>query len=220
MSVAALATKTATPAVPVTPPVPLERIYLLSAEQYDRMAEVGILGPDTHTELIEGWIVRKMTLNPPHVQAVMRLTKRLSQYLGNDWELLVQGPIALPRSRPEPDVALIRGPDTRYTHRHARPSEIGLLIEVGDSSFLSERQFKVPLYAAAKIAEVWLVNLVEDHVAVYTQPRGGKSPAYRQRREYRPGEEVPLVLEGKEIARCPSPTSVCWKIDRRTRHFL
>jgi len=172
------------------------------------MVEKGILKSDDRAELIDGWIVQKMPQNPPHVRAISRLTKQLARSLADDWDLRVQAPIALLRSRPEPDFAIVRGPDERFEDRHPRPTEIALLIEVGDSSFLTDRQHKLLLYAAAKIAEVWLVNLVDGRVEVYAEPKGGKAPAYRRRRDYGKGEEVPLVLEGREVARL-SVSSLC-----------
>ncbi|MBY0522515.1 MAG: Uma2 family endonuclease [Gemmataceae bacterium] len=201
MSVAAASRKTPAPVSTCAPPVPVERLYRFSAEQYDRMAEVGIFRPDDRAELIEGWIVKKMGQHPPHARSIMRLNKQLLRLLSDEWELRVQMPIALAHSRPEPDVGIVRGPDGRYEDRHPRPAEIALLIEVGDSSLLADRRSKLPLYAAGKIVEVWLVNLVQGQIEVYTQPRGGRSAAFRQRQDYVPGQEVPLLLEGKEIAR-------------------
>jgi hypothetical protein len=199
MSVAAIATKgTESPSVS-TPAFPFDRLHRFSTEQYDRMTQLGML--PRRAELIEGLIVEKLTPNPPHARAVMRLTKHLSRLIPEPWELLVQGPIALKHSRPEPDCAILRGPDSRYASRHARPSEIALLIEVGDSSFLDDRRFRLPLYAAEKIACIWLVNLVQDQIEVYVNPKSGKHPGYRPPRIYKPGEQVPLIIEGKEIAR-------------------
>ena len=49
-----------------------------------------------------------------------------------------------------------------------------------------------------------IANTCVDHqVEVYTDPRAGKSPAYRQRRDYGLDESVPLILEGREIAQIP-----------------
>ena len=39
----------------------------------------------------------------------------------------------------------------------------------------------------------WIVNLVDRRVEVYTQPRGGKNPAYRTRTDYGPNDAVPVV---------------------------
>jgi Uma2 family endonuclease len=44
-----------------------------------------------------------------------------------------------------------------------------LLVEVADSSLLSDQRVKVPLYAENSIAEVWIVNLVNQTVEVHSQ---------------------------------------------------
>jgi hypothetical protein len=54
-------------------------------------------------------------------------------------------------------------------------------------------------YARARLPIYWIVNIPERQVEVYTQPRGGRNPTYRQRRDYRPGESVPLVIAGQEV---------------------
>ena len=41
-------------------------IYRFRVEQYLEMDRTGILTKDDRVELIEGWIVHKMTKNPPH----------------------------------------------------------------------------------------------------------------------------------------------------------
>ncbi len=194
MTVAAAKTR------PAAQDPPNYTLYQLSVEQYDRMVETGILGPDDRVELREGWIVEKVSHKPPRARCIGRLTKRLLPVLPEAWELRCQTPIALARSEPEPDFAIIRGPDERYASRHPRPDDIGLLIEVADSSRLGDRRYKGELYAKAKIGDYWIVNLVERIVEVYSQPKGGKTPAYRKRVDYRPGEQVPPRLDGAEIA--------------------
>jgi len=42
---------------------------------------------------------------------------------------------------------------------------------------------------------------VDGQIEVYTDPRRGRAPGYRQRHDYSPDEEVPLVLQGQEITR-------------------
>ena len=61
---------------------PLERIvndpYWLrqfSVAEYHQMVETGILTPDDRVELLEGWIVKKMTMNPPHASSVSRVRR-------------------------------------------------------------------------------------------------------------------------------------------------
>lgn len=184
-----------------TPPAAAPDFYRFTVAQYQQMVQVGILGPDDPVELLEGWIVNKMARNPPHDGTLNVINALLARVLPSEWALRNQSVILLARSAPEPDLAIVRGPEEIYLIRHPRPADAALLIEVADTSRLKDRQQKGLWYAEAKIPEVWLVNLVEGQVEVYSQPRAGRSPAYRKRRDYRAEEQVPLVLDGQTIAR-------------------
>lgn len=152
---------------------PLERIakdpYWLrqfSVAEYHRMVESGIFGSNGQVELLEGWIVNKTSQNPPHASSVGRVARRVSKLLPDNWTIGVEGPITLADSEPEPDVTLARGEEEIYDTRHPGPGDIGVLIEVGDSSVLSDRRYKGELYAKAKIPEFWLINLVERKIEI------------------------------------------------------
>jgi hypothetical protein len=175
-------------------------LYQFSVAQYQRLVELGILGPEARVELLEGRIVNKVSRNPPHDGTITLLIPLLLPLVPVEWVLRVQSALVLARSVPEPDFAFVRGPATQYTKRHPRPADVGLLIEVADSSRLTDRREKGLLYAEARIAEFWLINLVEGQVEVYTQPKAGKAPAFKQRRDYRKEERVPLLLDGHQIA--------------------
>ena len=56
-----------------------------------------------------------------------------------------------------------------------------LLVEVADSSLDDDSTDKLRLYAAERIAQYWIVNLIDRRVEGYTNPRGGKAPGYRTR---------------------------------------
>lgn len=62
-----------------------------------------------------------------------------------------------------------------------------LLIEVADSSLNYDRDLKLPLYARAGIAEVWLVTLLSQTVESFRAP---SESGYGERREARRGESV------------------------------
>jgi hypothetical protein len=49
----------------------------------------------------------------------------------------------------------------------------------------------------------WVVNLVEMHVEVFTNPRAGKKPAYREHECFRIELGVPIVIAGREMGRIP-----------------
>lgn len=58
--------------------------------------------------------------------------------------------------------------------RHSNPDEILLLIEVADTTLGYDRRQKIPHYAAAGAAEVWLVDLEHERVLVYRAPCDGR----------------------------------------------
>ncbi len=55
----------------------LARIHRLTVEDYHRMGEAGILGPELRTELIEGEIVEMTPIGPSHGGTVNFLGNRL-----------------------------------------------------------------------------------------------------------------------------------------------
>ncbi len=176
-------------------------MYRFTVAQYHRLVEVGILTDNDRVELLEGWIINKMPRKPPHDGTLTRMNRRLLRLLPDEWLLRVQSAVTLQTSEPEPDFAIVHGPEEVYFTRHPRPRDVGLIIDVADSTLLDDRRYKGQIYAPARIPAYWIINLVDAKVEVYTEPRGGKSPAYRRRHDYGPEEAVLLILRGSEIAR-------------------
>lgn len=188
-------------------PNPLERIAndphwlrQFTVAEYDKMVRSGILTANGRVELLEGWIVNKMSQNPPHASSLTRTLRQIARVLPDDWTMRVQSPITLSDSEPEPDITLARGDESTYDTRHPEPADIGALMEVGDSTRLDDRRYKGTLYAREKIAVFWLINVVERKVEVYTNPQGGQ---YQNKVEYAENESVPLMLDGVKLADIP-----------------
>lgn len=79
-----------------------------------------------------------------------------------------------------------------------------MLVEIAESSLDHDRTVKGRSFARAAIPVYWIVNLPGRQVEVYTDPTGpAPQPSYRTRRDYGETAAVPLVLEGREIARIP-----------------
>jgi Uma2 family endonuclease len=165
------------------------------------MIRDGTLAESDRLELLDGWIVEKMPHNAPHDSAVSRLQRRLTRLLGDDWLVRVQSSMTLDTSVPEPDVAVVPGPESRYDQARPTPKDVALAAEVSESSLPQDQGFKTQLYARNKIPVYWIVNLVDRRVEVYTEPRGGKNPAYKKHADYGPGDAVPVVVGGKELGR-------------------
>lgn len=159
-----------------------------SVDEYYRMAEAGILTEDDRVELIEGEIIEMSPIGSRHAGCVKRLNAFLGRVLEQAVVVSVQDPIYLNEfSVPQPDVALLRSREDFYTKGHPTASDALLVVEVADSSVEFDRNKKLPLYAEAKIPEVWLVNLPQEMIEIYTQPVDG---TYREIRLVKRGEAV------------------------------
>jgi Uma2 family endonuclease len=179
-------------------PLPIHRFTL---QEYHRMIP-GILREGEPTELLDGWIVRKMSRNRPHDVALTLTEDAIGKVLPEGWFRRVQCAATTKTSEPEPDVAAVRGERRDYLKTHPRPKHIGVALEVSDTSLRYDRHFKGPLYARARIPAYWIINVIDRQVEVYSKPAGkGRAAKYTQQDIYRPGDMVPLVLDGREIAR-------------------
>lgn len=70
--------------------------------------------------------------------------------------------------RPCPDLCLAAGERHAFAKRHPGPADIGLGVEVADSSLDSDRADKGRIYARDGIVEYWIVNIPDRQVEVYT----------------------------------------------------
>src|SRR5205823_3779193 len=113
-----------------------------SVERYQRMVETGILTAEDKVELLENYVVLKMPRNPPHDSTVQRMNRPILTSLPSGWDLRIQCAITLDDSQPEPDFAIVRGSARDYESRHPRASDLGLVIEVADSSLLRDQRDK------------------------------------------------------------------------------
>lgn len=145
-----------------------------TVDEYQRMAETGVLHPDERVELIEGAIVEMSPIGTGHCARVDRLNARLVPIVADRAIVRVQGSVILSEhTQPEPDLALLAYRDDFYVETHPRPPDILLLIEVADSSLRFDQRVKAPLYARHGISEMWLVDLIHGRVEVHRDPRPG-----------------------------------------------
>jgi hypothetical protein len=71
----------------------LPRRHRLTVADYYRMAEVGILGPDTHVELIDGDIIDMAPPGSLHAATVDRLNDALARAVDDRASVRVQNPV-------------------------------------------------------------------------------------------------------------------------------
>jgi Uma2 family endonuclease len=150
------------------------RDRLFTADEYYRLAEVGILHEDDRVELLDGVIVEMTPIGVPHAACVDRLNVLLQRGYGDRAIVRVQGPIRLnPYSEPQPDLSILKPRADFYGTAHPGPADVLVVIEIADTSLRYDRDVKMPLYARAGIAEYWLIDVVNDTVEVFGQPGPG-----------------------------------------------
>ncbi len=148
-----------------------EDVRLLTVREFHQMFELGILDDEERLELLEGQIVRMAARGTGHVVVVKHLSDLWEASLGTQILVRAQDPVILSdRTAPEPDLALVVPPLTRYRDRHPTPSDIYLLVEVADTAPNKDCGLKASLYARAGIADYWVLDLNARQLHVFRQP--------------------------------------------------
>ncbi len=174
--------------------------YRWSSREYARMGEMGLIRPDVRTELIDGEIVAMSPQGSRHFTTMRRAEKLLVAAFdaaGVACDVRVQGPLDLgPRSQPEPDVAVVPGAMEDYEAAH--PTTALLVVEISNRTLHFDQTKKLAVYARAGIAEYWIVNLIENVVEVYRDPRGA---TYGAKQTYAAGGAIaPLAASTASVA--------------------
>jgi Uma2 family endonuclease len=152
-----------------------------SISDYHRMAEIGILSENERIELIAGDIVTMIPIGSQHKACIERLKQLFTTLLADTVIVWVQNPICLGEySEPEPDLALLKFRPDLYSEHRPTAKDVFLIVEVTEQVLDYERHSKLPVCAQAGIGEVWLVNVKNMEVEVYTNPAGQEYDMYRK----------------------------------------
>jgi Uma2 family endonuclease len=143
----------------------------IDVDAYHRMAEAGILAPDERVELIDGEILQMVPIGSEHGSVTSSLVQRFVLALRERAFVTGSMPLRLDAlNEPEPDVLVLRPRSDRYRDALPGPADVLLVVEVAKSSLDYDRRVKAPLYAAAGVAELWIVDLVNRRIEVHREP--------------------------------------------------
>jgi Uma2 family endonuclease len=138
-----------------------------SLDDYHQMIESGLLD-NRSLELINGEIIQMSPEGIAHSFYCRGTAKYLRSILGDRAEISEAHPITIPNnSEPEPDIAVLRTPDSLYQSRHPQPQDIFWLIEIANSTLAKDTGIKKDLYAQAGIPEYWVMNLQTSELLVF-----------------------------------------------------
>jgi Uma2 family endonuclease len=144
----------------------------LTADEVLRMVEFGILSEDEPVELLLGVLTAVSPQSEEHAAVMQRLLRWLAPLVvAGAHDVRMQMPLVVPdrTSLPEPDVAVVERDDSSLAH----PTTALLVIEVAVSSLRTDTRIKPPLYAAAGVPELWVVEPQGRRVRVFSDPRDG-----------------------------------------------
>jgi Uma2 family endonuclease len=165
------------------------------------MVASGAIPERPRVELWEGLLVEKMGRNPPHNTAMRAINAALVRAVPEGWTVGPECSLRLSDdSVPEPDLTVARGGAFDYSDRHPTPADVGLVVEITDSSLDDDLGPVRDAYAAAGVPAYWVVDLPAGRIVAHTDPVGGEAPAYREVRPYTPDQAIPLVLDGRVVA--------------------
>ena len=161
-----------------------------TVEDYHGMIEAGVLC-DRKVELLEGEIIEMSPETPIHYNTASQNSNYLREILRGKAAVRFNGPITLDTSEPEPDIAIVRLPESIYSTRHPGPEDIFWLIEVAKTSLNKDLDLKADLYAAANIQEYWVLDLANPRLIVFREPQGRK---YLSEQIFQAGTLSPLAF--------------------------
>lgn len=153
-------------------------------------------------EILDGEIIFKKPQDYPHSAAIARLLAYVIRLVGGDPDrfrsqanLTITGNDG-EQNRPEPDVLILREPIRRVP----TGDDIGLAVEVSDTTQAEDLGFKIGLYARAQIPEYWVLDLPRRRLIAFSNPQDG---AYQTRIElsdesavaptFQPDHSIPLT---------------------------
>ncbi len=160
----------------IKPKKPESFKYKFKVKDLEKMYEVGIFKSDEKVELLNGEVVKLSPIGFRHAIIVDNLVGlfaeiiRKDENLKKELSLRVQNPIFLSQENlPEPDIVVAKK-DFRKEKQHPKPKYIEILIEVADTTLEKDREIKLPLYAKYKIKQVWIVDLNQNQIEIYSNP--------------------------------------------------
>jgi Uma2 family endonuclease len=143
----------------------------LSADDYHRMAEVGIFRPDERLELIEGELIDMPPIGHFHAGLANDLNRHFAPRIDGRAVASIRNPIRLGlHSEPQPDFALLRIRGDSYKRSLPTAADVLLVVEISDTTVRYDRTVKLPLYARHGIPEYWLIDVPQRRVEVHFSP--------------------------------------------------
>jgi Uma2 family endonuclease len=138
-------------------------------DQYLRMTDLGFF-EGKRVQLIGGEIIEMPAQGNKHFATIDRFRRILEPVFGSGFWVRAQGTLDLdPQGVPDPDIAVFEGDPDHPTPDN--PTTAVLVVEVSDSRLAFDRTTKASMYAAAGIADYWIVNVPDRQLEIRRNPQ-------------------------------------------------
>ena len=139
--------------------------------QYDRLFASGHLTEDNKVELLAGVILPKLRCDSVHDYVRMQIVKLAVLQGGEEVQVGTKSAIVVgDYSMPEPSMWMSRVGSGGHRDERIRARDVALVVEVSGRSQHRDRELKLPIYAAARIPEFWIVDVKKESLSVLTEP--------------------------------------------------
>jgi Uma2 family endonuclease len=146
-----------------------------TVDEYHRMGQAGIFGPEDRLELIDGEILEMSPIGQRHASRVARANALFVTAFGARAVINPQNPMQLSDwTEPQPDLVVLKPRSDFYEHQRPLPADVLFVMEVSDTTLRYDLKIKVLHFAAASIPEVWIQDVNEDLLHVFREPQGSR----------------------------------------------
>ena len=205
MSVLTLPARSALVAVPIAVPVPVPVAApptpkRWTVAEFHRLWEQGWF-EHCRPMLLDGRIYEMAIPGPLRCTGIGLADYAMKAVFAEGFTVRVQMPLVLSSwSDPVPAIAVLVG--SIRDHGSTHPTTAALVVEVADTSLATDTGEKAKLYAAAGIADYWVLDLNNRVLIVHRDPRSGPSGAsYSTVLTLAPGQSIaPLATPHTVVA--------------------
>jgi Uma2 family endonuclease len=142
-----------------------------SVDDYHLMIDSGVLN-NRSVELLEGEIIEMSPEGPLHRFTNDAVAEYLRELLRGQAKVFEAHPITLTNSEPEPDIAVVRLPNSNYLTRHPYSEDIYWIVEISNTTLEEDLDRKKRIYANASINEYWVIDLKTTEIIIFREPSG------------------------------------------------
>ena len=170
-----------------------------TVDEYHRMGDAGIFGPEERTELIDGEIIQMSPIGQRHAGRVNRATAVFVKAFGERAVVSPQNPVQLSDwTEPQPDIVVFKPRSDFYENKRPVSDDVLLVMEVSDTTLRFDMKIKLPHFAAAGVCELWIQDLNAGVLHVFRDPA---EKNYKASLQLKPGDSIsPLAFPDIRIS--------------------